>query len=360
MRISPEVEIALQVATSDAAQRRHEYMTVEHLLYALLLDESTAAVVRHAGGDPAIIKKRLERYLEESVDPLPEESASTPTPSLGVQRAIRRAVNHVKSSGKEEVTGANVLIAMFAEHDSYAVTAMEEGGITRLDLVSYVSHGVSKADEELPGPGAGGGADAEAEGAPPAKDPLKAYTVNLNEEAEKSRIDPLVGRENEVARIVQILARRKKNNPLLVGDAGVGKTAIAEGLARKIVKGEVPKALLGSTVYSLDMGALLAGTRFRGDFEERIKGVIKAMQKIDKAILFIDEIHTIVGAGATTGGSMNASNLLKPALASGRLRCIGSTTFNEYRQHFEKDRALSRRFQRVEVNEPSVEDAVKI
>ncbi len=360
MRISPEVEIALQVATSDAAQRRHEYMTVEHLLYALLLDEATAAVVRHAGGDPVVIKKRLERYLADTLEPLPEETDALPTPSLGVQRAIRRAVNHVKSSGKEEVTGANVLIAMFAEHDAYAITAMEEGGVTRLDLVSYVSHGVSKADEELPRPGAGGGADAEAEGAPPAKDPLKAYTVNLNEEASKSRIDPLVGRENEVARIVQILARRKKNNPLLVGDAGVGKTAIAEGLALKIVRGQVPKALVGSTVYALDMGALLAGTRFRGDFEERIKQTIKAIQKIDKAILFIDEIHTIVGAGATSGGSMDASNLLKPALASGRLRCIGSTTFNEFRQHFEKDRALSRRFQRVEVGEPSVEDTVKI
>src|SRR5580700_9745072 len=360
MRISPEVEIALSVAASDAARRRHEYMTIEHLLYALLLDETTAAVVRHAGGDPAVIKKRLERYLAESVEPLPEESATTPTPSLGVQRAIRRAVNHVKSSGKEEVTGANVIIAMFAEHDSYAVTAMEEGGITRLDVVSYVSHGVSKAEEDGPQTDKSGGESAEGEGVAPAKDPLKAYTVNLNEEAEKSRIDPLVGRENEVARIVQILARRKKNNPLLVGDAGVGKTAIAEGLARKIVKGEVPKALLGSTVYSLDMGALLAGTRFRGDFEERIKAVIKALQKQDKAILFIDEIHTIIGAGATAGGTMDASNLLKPALASGRLRCIGSTTFQEYRQHFEKDRALVRRFQRVEVNEPSVEDTVKI
>ena len=360
MRISPEVEIALSVAASDAARRRHEYMTVEHLLYALLLDETTAGVIRHAGGDPAAIKKRLERYLSEHVEALPEESATTPTPSLGVQRAIRRAVNHVKSSGKEEVTGANVLVAMFAEHDSYAVSAMEESGVTRLDVISYISHGVSKVDDEVADPGKTPGVDADGDEAPPAKDPLKAYTLNLNEEAEKARIDPLVGRENEVARIVQILARRKKNNPLLVGDSGVGKTAIAEGLARKIQRGEVPKALEGSVIYSLDMGALLAGTRFRGDFEERVKGVIKALQKLDKAILFIDEIHTIVGAGATSGGSMDASNLLKPALASGRLRCIGSTTFNEYRQHFEKDRALSRRFQRIEVNEPSVDDTVKI
>ena len=361
MRISPEVEIALQVAASDAARRRHEYVTLEHLLYALLLDSATANVVRHSGGEPSALKKRLERYLDEHLEPLPEDAASDPpTPSLGVQRAIRRAVNHVKSSGKEEVTGANVLIAIFAERDSHAVTALEESGVSRLDIVAYMSHGVSKVDEEALEPGKAGGAEAD-EAPRSNKDPLKAFTVNLNEEASSaSRIDPLIGREKEVQRLVQILARRKKNNPLLVGDAGVGKTAIAEGLALKIQRHEVPKALEGSTIYALDMGSLLAGTRYRGDFEERIKGVIKALQKLDKAILFIDEIHTIVGAGATTGGSMDASNLLKPALASGRLRCIGSTTFQEFRQHFEKDRALSRRFQRVEVNEPSVEDTVKI
>jgi len=362
MRISPEVEIALSVAANDAARRRHEYVTIEHLLYALMLDETTASVVRHAGGDPQAIKKRLDRFLTEQLEPLPEDGASagsTPNPSLGVQRAIRRAVNHVKSSGKEEVTGANVLIAMYAERDSYAVALLEEQGVSRLDVISYVSHGVSKIEEEVD---AGGGASAETEGetARTAKDPLKNYCVNLNEEARTSRIDPLVGRENEVSRIIQILARRKKNNPLLVGDAGVGKTAIAEGLALRIQRGEVPKALIGATVYSLDMGAMLAGTRYRGDFEERIKAVIRALQKVPGAILFIDEIHTIVGAGATTGGSMDASNLLKPALSSGRLRCIGSTTFQEFRQHFERDRALARRFQRVEVNEPSVEDTVKI
>jgi ATP-dependent Clp protease ATP-binding subunit ClpA len=361
MRISPEVEIALSVAASDAARRRHEYITIEHLLYALMLDETTANVLRHAGGDPAALKKRLEKYLSDALEPLPEEATGAPTPSLGVQRAIRRAVNHVKSSGKEEVTGANVLVAMFAERDSYAVALMEEQGVTRLDVVSYLSHGVSKLEDDGTEPGKSGGFEPAEEGAPrPAKDPLKAYTVNLNEEAQSKRIDPLIGRENEVARIVQILARRKKNNPLLVGDAGVGKTAIAEGLALKIQRRQVPRALEGATVYALDMGALLAGTRYRGDFEERIKAVIKALQKLDRAILFIDEIHTIVGAGATTGGSMDASNLLKPALAGGRLRCIGSTTFQEYRQHFEKDRALSRRFQRVEVDEPSVEDTVKI
>jgi ATP-dependent Clp protease ATP-binding subunit ClpA len=360
MRISPEVEIALSVAASDAARRRHEYVTLEHLLYALMLDETTAGVVRHSGGDPAVLKKRLDRYLTEQLESLPEETTFTPAPSLGVQRAIRRAVNHVKSSGKEEVTGANVLVAMFAERDSYAVALLEETGVTRLDVVAYISHGVSKIDEEAAEAGRSGGPEPSDEPARPSKDPLKAFTVNLNEEAQNKRIDPLVGRENEVARIIQILARRKKNNPLLVGDAGVGKTAIAEGLALKIHRREVPKALEGSTVYALDMGALLAGTRYRGDFEERIKAVIKALQKLGHAILFIDEIHTIVGAGATTGGSMDASNLLKPALATGRLRCIGSTTFQEYRQHFEKDRALSRRFQRVEVNEPSVEDTVKI
>ncbi len=279
-----------------------------------------------------------------------------------MQRAIRRAVTHVKSSGKEEVTGANVLIAIFAERDSYAAQLLEEQGVTRLDVVAYISHGVSKlSDEQGESGGPQGRHRRRPRGpSPGAKDPLKAYTVNLNEEALASRIDPLIGRENEVVRIVQILARRKKNNPLLVGDAGVGKTAIAEGLALKIQRGEVPEALKKSVIYSLDMGALVAGTRYRGDFEDRLKGVVKALQKIEGAVLFIDEIHTIIGAGATSGGSMDASNLLKPALASGRLRCIGSTTFQEYRQHFEKDRALVRRFQRVEVNEPSVEDTVKI
>jgi ATP-dependent Clp protease ATP-binding subunit ClpA len=359
MEISPEVEIALNVAQNDAARRRHEYVTIEHLLYALLLDETTANVIRHAGGDPQSLKKKLDAYLTEHLEPLPEESSTPPTPSLGVHRVIRRAYTSVKHSGKQEVTGANVVIAMFSEHDSFAIKLLGDQGVTKLDVTSYVSHGVSKLSDDAT-EARGGGIESEVEAPRPAKDPLKAYTVNLNEEAKTSRIDPLVGRENEVLRIVQILARRKKNNPLLVGDAGVGKTAIAEGLALKIHRGEVPAALKGATVYSLDMGSLLAGTRYRGDFEERIKAVIKALQKIDGAILFIDEIHTIIGAGATAGGSMDASNLLKPALASGRLRCIGSTTFQEYRQHFEKDRALVRRFQRVEVNEPSVEDTVKI
>ncbi len=360
MRISPEVEIAIQVAEDDAARRRHEYLTLEHLLFALLFDEATIKVVRHAGGDPSALKKRLDQYLSEHLEPLVGEETTHPAASLGVKRVIRRAGQHVESSGKQEVTGANVLIAMYSERDSYAVTLLEEQGVTRLDVVSYVSHGISKIDDETADAPASRGAEAEGDGPRPNKDPLKAYCVNLNEEARTARIDPLVGRENEIARVVQILARRKKNNPLLVGDAGVGKTAIAEGLALKIQRGEVPKSLSGATVYALDMGALLAGTRYRGDFEERIKGVLKALEKVQGAILFIDEIHTIVGAGATTGGSMDASNLLKPALASGRLRCVGSTTFQEFRQHFEKDRALARRFQRVEVNEPSVEETIKI
>ncbi len=361
MRISPEVEIALSLAANEAARRRNEYVTLEHLLYALLFDESTAAVVRHAGGDPAAIKKELETFLSERLETLNEETYGVPTASLGVQRAIRRAVSHVQSSGKDQVTGANVLVALFSERDSPAVSMLEKAGVTRLDLVAYLSHGVSKTDDaaDKDEKEAAPAGESEGEGKP-RRDPLRAYTVNLNEEAREKRIDPLVGRSSEVMRMIQILARRKKNNPLLVGDSGVGKTAIVEGLALKIVAGEVPAAMRGSTVYSLDMGSLIAGTRYRGEFEERLKGVVKAIQRIDGAILFIDEIHTIVGAGATSGGSMDASNLLKPALASGRMRCIGSTTFEEFRQHFEKDRALSRRFQRVEVNEPSVEDTKKI
>ncbi|MDB4941134.1 MAG: clpA [Labilithrix sp.] len=361
MRISPEVEIALSLAANEAARRRHEYVTLEHLLYALLFDDQTAQVVRHAGGDPAAVKKELEQFLTEQLDSVPEEAFSTPTASLGVQRAIRRAMSHVQSSGKDQVTGANVLVAVFAERDSPAVNILEKNGVTRLDVVAYISHGISKLDEgedaSDKAPVSMGG---DEDGPRSKKDPLKAYCVNLNEEAQSKRIDPLVGRSNEVMRMIQILARRKKNNPLLVGDSGVGKTAIVEGLALKIVRGEVPKALANATVFSLDMGALIAGTRYRGEFEERLKGVVKSIQKVEGAVLFIDEIHTIVGAGATSGGSMDASNLLKPALASGRMRCIGSTTFEEFRQHFEKDRALSRRFQRVEVNEPSIEDTKKI
>ncbi len=361
LRVSPEVEIALTLAQAEASRRRHEFFTLEHLLFALLFDDSTAELVRHAGGDPISLKTELERYLKEDVASIPEEVFDMAVASLAVQRALRRAARHVESSGKDKITSGNVLVAMFSEMDSPAVSILEAGGVTRLNVVEYLSHGISQLEHaEDPREKENAGVENEKRGPRPSKDPLKAYTSNLNEEARALRIDPLVGRSTEVVRMVQILARRKKNNPLLVGDSGVGKTAIVEGLARKIVEGSVPAALKNATVYSLDMGALIAGTRYRGEFEERLKAVIKALQTIEGAILFIDEIHTIVGAGATSGGSMDASNLLKPALASGRLRCVGSTTFEEFRQHFEKDRALARRFQRVEVHEPSLEDTKKI
>ncbi|CAN5684676.1 ATP-dependent Clp protease ATP-binding subunit ClpA [soil metagenome] len=348
MRLSTEVEIALEVAATEARRRHHEFITLEHMLAAMLFDEAAKALVRNSGGDAKGLEKRLARHLDD-MEQLPEDDLQAPQPSSGLTRVIRRAAMHVTSSGKDEVQVHNVFVAMFAEPDSFAVSALEQAGVTRLDLVSYVSHGVPKGDDKKE--------DADGDGdAPSAKDPLKAYCVNLNEEAKAGRIDPLVGRSKEVQRMIQILARRKKNNPMLVGDAGVGKTAVVEGLAQRIEKGEVPKALEGSVIYSLDLGALVAGTRFRGDFEARLKGVMNALKEMPKAILFIDEIHTIVGAGATSGGSLDASNLLKPALAAGRIRCIGSTTFEEFRSHIEKDRAFSRRFQRVDVNEPSEEE----
>ena len=367
MRVSPEVEIAFALAQREAARRRHEFVTVEHLLYALLFDEETAGIVRHAGGDPAALKKKLEKYLDDEVQPLPDEAdAQFPSLSLGFNRAVQRAAMHVQSSGKKELKGANVLIAIFAERDCPAVSMLGDQGVTRFDVVNYVAHGVSKTGhddvaKDEPGgasPGEGGGEDGE--GPAPVKDPLAAYTMNLNKEAAEGRIDPLVGREIEIGRAIQVLARRRKNNPLLIGDAGVGKTAIVEGLAQKIHQGDVPKPLENATVYALDMGALLAGTKFRGDFENRIKAVIKALEKQPGSVLFIDEIHTIIGAGATSGGTMDASNLLKPALVSGRLRCIGATTFQEYRGHLERDSALARRFQRIEVGEPSVDETTKI
>jgi ATP-dependent Clp protease ATP-binding subunit ClpA len=367
MRVSPEVEIAFSLATREAARRRHEFVTVEHLLYALLFDEETAQILRHAGSDTTALKKKLERFLDHDVTPLPESADSSPTPSLGFQRVVGRAAMHVQSSGKKELKGANVLVAIFAERDCPAVVLLGEQGVSRFDVVNYVSHGISKAGQDdvareepgaaSPNPeGDGDGGD----GGQPVKDPLAAYTQNLNREAAEGRIDPLVGREAEVARAIQVLARRRKNNPLLIGDAGVGKTAIVEGLAQKIQRGEAPKPLLGSTVYALDMGSLLAGTKFRGDFENRIKAVLRALEKQPGSILFIDEIHTIIGAGATSGGTMDASNLLKPALASGKLRCIGATTFQEYRGHLERDSALARRFQRIEVGEPSVAETTQI
>jgi ATP-dependent Clp protease ATP-binding subunit ClpA len=360
MRISPEVEVAFALATREAAKRRHEYVTLEHLLYALLFDTEAAEAVRHAGGDVRKIKTRLESYLDNEVERVEEDTQ--PSLSLGFQRVVGRAAMHVQTSSKNELKPVSVLVAIFAERDCPAVAILGEHGVTRYDVVNFISHGISKtgqddvAREEPPG------ADApqDDDDASPVKDPLAAYTMNLNKEASEGRIDPLVGRENEVERAIQVLARRRKNNPLLIGDAGVGKTAIVEGLAQKIVKGEVPEAIKGATVYSLDMGALLAGTRFRGDFENRMKAVIKALEKQPGAVLFIDEIHTIIGAGAASGGTIDASNLLKPALASGRLRCIGATTFQEYRGHLERDSALARRFQRIEVTEPSIDETTRI
>ncbi|EYF05319.1 ATP-dependent Clp protease ATP-binding subunit ClpA [Chondromyces apiculatus] len=361
MRISPEVEIAFSLATREAARRKHEFVTIEHLLYALLFDEETAEVLRHAGGDSTQLKKKIEKFLEEELEKLPEEGESTPTLSLGFQRVVGRAAMHVQSSGKKELKGANVLVAIFAERDCHAVALLNEQGITRFDVVNYLSHGISKTGQDDPlREESPEGTEGEQGTPQTVKDPLGAFTMNLNKEAAEGRIDPLVGRQAELSRTIQVLARRRKNNPLLIGDAGVGKTAIVEGLAQKIVQGEVPGPLKGATVYALDMGALLAGTKYRGDFENRLKAVVRALEKQPGAVLFIDEIHTIIGAGAASGGTMDASNLLKPALATGRLRCIGATTFQEYRGHLERDSALARRFQRIEVLEPSVDETVQI
>jgi ATP-dependent Clp protease ATP-binding subunit ClpA len=363
MRISPEVEIAFSLATREASRRRHEYVTIEHLLYALLFDQETAEVLRHAGANTKSLKKRLEQFLDEEVEPLPEEGESSPSLSLGFQRVVGRAAMHVQSSGKQELKGANVLVAMFGEKESPAVGMLGDEGVGRFDVVNYIAHGTSKIgqdDDATEREGDEEGEDEAGPGAQPAKDPLAAFTTNLNAEAAEGRVDPLVGRELEVARTIQVLARRRKNNPLLIGDAGVGKTAIVEGLAQKIHQGEVPKPLREATVYALDMGALLAGTRYRGDFENRLKAVLKALEDKPGSVLFIDEIHTIIGAGAASGGTMDASNLLKPALASGRLRCIGATTFQEYRGHMERDSALARRFARIEIGEPSIDDTIGI
>jgi ATP-dependent Clp protease ATP-binding subunit ClpA len=360
MRISPEVEVAFALATREAQRRRHEYVTVEHLFYALLFDEDTKEVLKHAGGKIDDLKKALEKFFDEELEAIPEDAYDSPSLSLGFQRVVGRAAMHVQSSGKEALKGRNVLVAMFAEQDSPSVAMLSQRGVSRLDVVNYISHGVSKLDDGVASAELGGeGESAEGDGAPKVKDPLKAFAVNLNEEAAAGRIDPLVGRSNEVERTIHVLSRRKKNNPLLIGDAGVGKTAIVEGLAKRIVEGEVPEPIKAAVIYALDLGALVAGTRYRGDFENRIKAVLKALAEKPGSVLFIDEIHTIIGAGAGSG-TMDASNLLKPALASGKLRCIGATTFEEFRGHLEKDSALARRFQKIEVGEPSVDETRRI
>ncbi len=361
MRISPEVEVAFGLATREAQRRRHEYVTVEHLFYALLFDDETADVVRHAGGDAERLKKQLEAFLDDEIEKVPEEAHDAPVLSLGFQRVVGRAAMHVQSSGKEELKGKNVLVAIFAEQDSPTLALLSQMGVGRLDVVNYIAHGVSKAEEssevEL-SPDSDAPPGAPGERSKP-KDPLRAFATNLNEEAKEGRIDPLVGRDDEVLRTIHVLSRRRKNNPLLIGDAGVGKTAIVEGLARRIFEGNVPEPMKGATLYVLDLGALIAGTRYRGDFENRLKAVLKGLEKVPGSILFIDEIHTIIGAGAGSG-TMDASNLLKPALASGKLRCIGATTFEEFRGHLEKDSALARRFQKIEVGEPTVDETRRI
>lgn len=353
------LEDTLSVAFKAARGKRHEFMTVEHLLLALLDNKEAADVLRACGADFNVLRKNLSDFVDDTTPLLPASVPDVETqPTLGFQRVLQRAVFHVQSSGRQEVTGANVLVAIFSEQESHAVYLLQQQGVERIDIVNYISHGVSKQEE-----GVEDGQDAMADGEggeSSEKGALSKYAVNLNQQASQGRIDPLVGRMSEVERVVQILSRRRKNNPLLVGEAGVGKTAIAEGLAKLIVEGEVPDIISESVVYSLDLGALLAGTKYRGDFEKRLKSLLNEIKKQDHAVLFIDEIHTIIGAGAASGGSMDASNLLKPLLSSGELRCIGSTTFQEFRGIFEKDRALARRFQKVDVMEPTVEETWQI
>jgi len=357
------LETTLHKALEAASSRRHEYATLEHLLLALIDDEHASKVMAACGVELDDLRTTVAHYLDSELDALKVDKATDPSPTSGFQRVVQRAILHVQSSGRDEVTGANVLVALFSERESYAVYFLQQQDMSRLDAVSYISHGLGKggapaestppkgaSDEEKPGKSDKGKGESA----------LKQFTVDLNEKARNGKVDPLIGRMPEVDRTVQILCRRSKNNPLYVGDPGVGKTAIAEGLARKIVEGDVPDVLKPAIIYSLDMGALLAGTRYRGDFEERLKAVVNELEKLPDAILFIDEIHTVIGAGATSGGAMDASNLLKPALSGGTIRCIGSTTYKEFRNHFEKDRALLRRFQKIDVNEPSIEDTVKI
>ncbi|QJD58310.1 ATP-dependent Clp protease ATP-binding subunit ClpA [Pseudomonas sp. gcc21] len=360
--LNRDLEITLNLAFKEARNKRHEFMTVEHLLLALLDNQAAVAVMRACGADMERLRRELTEFIDSTTPLIPKHDHERETqPTLGFQRVLQRAVFHVQSSGKGEVSGANVLVAIFSEQESQAVFFLKQQQIARIDIVNYISHGISKVagDAEQIQPDQES-MDEEAGEAATSNNPLETYASNLNEQARIGRIDPLVGRASEVERVAQILVRRRKNNPLLVGEAGVGKTAIAEGLAKRIVDGEVPDILTEAVVYSLDLGALLAGTKYRGDFEKRFKALLKALKKRPQAILFIDEIHTIIGAGAASGGVMDASNLLKPMLSSGEIRCIGSTTFQEFRGIFEKDRALARRFQKVDVIEPSVEDTVQI
>jgi ATP-dependent Clp protease ATP-binding subunit ClpA len=359
--IAQELEVSLHMAFMAARQKRHEFITVEHLLLAILDNPSAAEALRACAGNIEELRQHLSDFIERHTPKVAGSDEVDTQPTLGFQRVIQRAILHVQSSGKKEVNGANVLVALFGEKDSHALHFLTQQGITRLDVVNFIAHGISKTPQESAGAAQGeGGATQDKEADGEAASPLEAYTLNLNAQALSGRIDPLIGRESEVERVIQTLCRRRKNNPLLVGEAGVGKTAIAEGLARRIVEEQVPEVLAGATVYALDMGALLAGTKYRGDFEQRLKAVLKQLGSNPKAILFIDEIHTLIGAGAASGGTLDASNLLKPALSTGQLRCIGATTYSEFRGIFEKDHALSRRFQKIDVLEPSVEETVQI
>jgi ATP-dependent Clp protease ATP-binding subunit ClpA len=355
--IAQELEVSLHMAFVEARQKRHEFITVEHLLLALLDNPSAAEALRACGGKIDVLRKDLTNFINEHTPTVSGDEDIDTQPTLGFQRVIQRAILHVQSSGKKEVNGANVLVAIYGEKDSHAVYFLQKLGITRLDVVNFISHGISKVPQQ---PKAPSESEVETEAEQPQSGPLEQYTINLNALALQGKIDPLIGRDKELERVIQTLCRRRKNNPLLVGEAGVGKTAIAEGLARRVVEGEVPEILAKANVYALDMGALLAGTKYRGDFEQRLKGVLKALQDNPNAILFIDEIHTLIGAGAASGGTLDASNLLKPALSSGQLKCIGATTYTEFRGIFEKDSALSRRFQKIDVNEPSVAETVEI
>jgi ATP-dependent Clp protease ATP-binding subunit ClpA len=359
---SHNLEETVRRAVAYASDRRHEFVTLEHLLLSLTEDQDAVSVLRACGVDLDKLREDLLTYLDHDLTYLITDSLADPRTTESFNRALQRAVIHVQSSGREEVTGANVLVAIFSERESHAVYYLQEQDMTRFDAVNYISHGIAKEPGLSVTRGVEGAEEEVAEDRQNRKgtEALDAYCVNLNVKAERGKIDPLIGRQQEVERTIQVLCRRQKNNPLYVGEPGVGKTAIAEGLARRIVKGEVPDVLKQATIYALDMGALLAGTRYRGDFEERLKAVLRELEDMEGAVLFIDEIHTVIGAGATSGGAMDASNLLKPSLASGTLRCVGSTTYKEFRNHFEKDRALVRRFQKIDVVEPTVDDTVKI
>jgi ATP-dependent Clp protease ATP-binding subunit ClpA len=358
--LSKELEFTLNRAFKDAREKHHEYMTVEHMLLSLLDNPAAAKVLRACGADAERLRREISAFIDETTPIIPANEDRDTQPTLGFQRVLQRAVFHVQSAGKKEVTGANVLVALFSEQDSQAVYLLNQQDVTRLDVVNYISHGISKVPGENPEDDVHGEAEEPRGDEKEGGSPLESFATNLNEMARQGRIDPLIGRAAEVERTIQILCRRRKNNPLFVGEAGVGKTAIAEGLAKKIVDREVPEILKDAVIYALDLGGLVAGTKYRGDFEKRLKAVLAQLKRQPRAILFIDEIHTIIGAGSASGGVMDASNLIKPVLASGDLRCIGSTTYQEYRGIFEKDRALARRFQKIDVEEPSVEETVEI